>query len=217
MPGSDVLGARILDAAAEQLLRFGYAKTTLDAVARAAGVAKGTLYLRWRTREELFVAVLRQERTALLVDVAAQLPAGDPADLRTLLAAMVRAYQRRGLLTALLLRDADVLGGLTRAADARALSDTRFLGHLAALRERGLIDTERSLAEQATVVSSVFLGYFVTAPLMPAAFRIVDDSAADVVAETIQRMLARREPLTPIETAAMDAATRAFVAQEDSR
>jgi hypothetical protein len=52
---------------------------------------------------------------------------------------------------------------------------------------------------------------------MPAAFRVVDDSAADVVAETIQRMLARREPLTPTETAAMDAATRAFVAQEDSQ
>lgn len=210
----DALGARILDAAAGQLLRYGYAKTTLEAVARAAGVAKGTLYLRWRTREELFVAVLRQERAALLADVAAELATVEHADLRSLVAAMVRAYRRRGLLTALLLRDADVLGGLARAADDEGLTDTGMLAHLVALREQQLIDTVRPLAEQVTVLSAVFLGYFVTAPLMPQPFRI-DDSAADVVAETIQRMLGRRAPLTRAETAAMDAATRAFVTSEE--
>lgn len=209
----DALGTRILEAAAEELLRYGYAKTTLEAVARAAGVAKGTLYLRWRTREELFVAVLRQERASMLADVAAELETVEHADLRALLAAMVRAYRRRGLLTALLLRDADVLGGLTRATDAREVADTRFVGLLVDLRERGLVDAVRPLAEQVTVVSAVFLGYFVTAPLMPQRFRI-DDSAADVVAETVDRMLARREPLTRAETAAMDAAARAFVTRD---
>jgi len=43
---------RILDAAATLLLRWGFQKTTIDDIARLAGVAKGTIYLHWKTREE---------------------------------------------------------------------------------------------------------------------------------------------------------------------
>ena len=210
---SDVLGERILSAAADELVRYGYAKTTLDAVARAAGVAKGTLYLRWRTREDLFVAVLRRERAAMQAEILAELGTGR-ADLRTLLAAQVRASCRRDLMSALMLRDADVLGGLARAAEERGLSNTGFVGYLVALREQGLIDTERTLAEQVTVVSSMFIGYFAGAPMIPSSLR-VDGCAAEIVAETIHRMLARREPLTPAEAAAMDAVTRAYATPEE--
>ncbi len=49
---------RILDAAAELILRWGYRKTTIDDIARQAGVAKGTIYLHWKTREDLFMALL---------------------------------------------------------------------------------------------------------------------------------------------------------------
>ena len=209
----DALGERILEAAAEQLLRYGYAKTTLDAVARAAGVAKGTLYLRWRSREDLFVAVLRRERAAMQADIAAELGSG-AADLRTLVAAQVRASCRRNLMSALMLRDAEVLGGLASAAEDRGLSDTGFIGYLVTLREQGLIDTERSLAEQITVVSSMFIGYFTSRPMIPPSLR-ADGCAAEIVAETIHRMLARREPLTPTEVAALDATTRAYATHEE--
>ncbi|MBY6275247.1 MAG: TetR/AcrR family transcriptional regulator, partial [Symbiobacterium thermophilum] len=56
---------RILDAAAALVERYGYSRTTMDDVAREAGVAKGTLYLHWNTREELFGAVLRREQILL--------------------------------------------------------------------------------------------------------------------------------------------------------
>ena len=211
----DALGERILAAAAEQLTRYGYAKTTLDAVARAAGVAKGTLYLRWRTREDLFVAVLRRERAAMQAEIVAELGTG-PADLRSLLAAQVRASCRRHLMSALMLRDAEVLGGLARAAEERGLSNTGFVGYLMGLREQGLIDTERSLAEQVTVVSSMFIGYFASTPMIPPSLR-ADGCAAEIVAETIHRMLVRREPLTPAEEAALDAATRAYATSKEDR
>ncbi|MGI5126025.1 TetR/AcrR family transcriptional regulator [Pseudonocardia sp. CA-107938] len=203
-----MLGERILSAAADELVRYGYAKTTLDAVARAAGVAKGTLYLRWRTREDLFVAVLRRERAAMQAEILAEL-GDEPADLRALLVAQVRASCRRNLMSALMLRDADVLGGLARAAEERGLATSGFVGYLVALREQKLIDTERTLAEQATVVSSMFIGYFTSAPMIPSSLQ-VDGCAAELVAETIHRMLVRPEPLTPAEQAAMDATTRAY-------
>jgi len=39
---------RILDAASTLILRYGYHKTTIDDIAREAGVGKGTLYLHLR-------------------------------------------------------------------------------------------------------------------------------------------------------------------------
>src|SRR5260370_39497810 len=49
---------RILEAAATLLVRWGFRKTTIDDVAREAGVAKGTNYLHWRDKNELFLAAL---------------------------------------------------------------------------------------------------------------------------------------------------------------
>ena len=48
----------ILDTAAVLLVRWGYRKTTVDDVAREAGVAKGTIYLHWKDKNELFRAAL---------------------------------------------------------------------------------------------------------------------------------------------------------------
>ena len=69
---------RILDAAAELILRWGYNKTTIDDIARQAGVAKGTIYLHWKGREELFAALMLRERLALSDDLRERL-AADPA------------------------------------------------------------------------------------------------------------------------------------------
>src|SRR5262252_7385414 len=49
---------RILDAAATLLVRWGYRKTTIDDVAREAGVGKGTIYLHWKDKNELFRAAI---------------------------------------------------------------------------------------------------------------------------------------------------------------
>lgn len=206
----DERAERILDAAAGLLLRYGYGKTTIEDVARAAGVAKGTVYLRWRTREQLFVALLRRERAALLDAVREAVAAVDrPADTRLLLTEIVRAYQLRPLLTAVLMRDTAVLGALAGAAEGAPPGG--IVEHLAELRDQRLIDTERSLPEQVTVLSSVFLGYFMTQPLMPSEFRVPDDAAPGLLAETIHRALERAEPLSDLEVAALDTATRGFV------
>src|SRR4051812_4380723 len=67
----DVEGRRarvdaVLAAAADLIGRWGYDKTTIDDIARTAGIAKGTVYLHWKTKDEVFVAVLRRERVLLL-------------------------------------------------------------------------------------------------------------------------------------------------------
>jgi AcrR family transcriptional regulator len=54
---------RILEAAKALFVHYGYDKTTMNEIAEKAGVAKSTLYLRWKKKEELFEAlVLRESR-----------------------------------------------------------------------------------------------------------------------------------------------------------
>lgn len=51
----------IVAAALRMFAERGYAATKLEDVARAAGIAKGTVYLYFATKEDLFRAVVRQE------------------------------------------------------------------------------------------------------------------------------------------------------------
>jgi AcrR family transcriptional regulator len=55
----DARPAEILDAALDLFVERGYAATRLDDVARRAGVSKGTVYLYFDGKEELFKAVVR--------------------------------------------------------------------------------------------------------------------------------------------------------------
>jgi AcrR family transcriptional regulator len=63
---------RIVAAADSCFARFGVAKTTMDDVARAAGVSRPTVYRHFATRNDLLVAVVA-ERTRAQLDRAAAL------------------------------------------------------------------------------------------------------------------------------------------------
>jgi len=58
---SDARPAEILAAALSSFAEHGFAATRLDEVAARAGITKGTLYLYFRSKEELFKAVVRQQ------------------------------------------------------------------------------------------------------------------------------------------------------------
>lgn len=54
------IDARVLAAARRMFLEDGYAATKMDVVAKAAGVAKGTLYVRYPSKYGLFRAVVME-------------------------------------------------------------------------------------------------------------------------------------------------------------
>lgn len=65
----------LLDAALALFVEKGFAATRTDEVAQRAGVSKGTLYLYYPSKEELFKAVVRQSLSHLIaegLEVAAQ-------------------------------------------------------------------------------------------------------------------------------------------------
>ena len=57
---SDDTRERILEAAIQRFSRFGYRRTSLNDVAEEAGLARATVYLYWRRKEDLFVAGLER-------------------------------------------------------------------------------------------------------------------------------------------------------------
>ncbi len=52
---------RILDAALRLIVRYGYDKTTVSDIADEAAVSKGAIYLHWKSKDELFEALLVRE------------------------------------------------------------------------------------------------------------------------------------------------------------
>lgn len=56
----DARPQELLSAALDVFVEHGYAATKLENVARKAGVSKGTLYLYFKNKEELFKAVVRE-------------------------------------------------------------------------------------------------------------------------------------------------------------
>ncbi len=49
----------ILDAAETLLHKYGYSKTSLDDIAKEAGLGKGTIYYYFESKEEIFIAVAK--------------------------------------------------------------------------------------------------------------------------------------------------------------
>jgi AcrR family transcriptional regulator len=212
---TDANGERVLAAAADLLIRFGVDRTTLDDVARAAGVSKTTVYQRWGNRDALLLAVLQRERALQHRRIRDDVCATDgPVDLRHLVAAQVRAFQQGPLMAAILLLDREVLGRLTEAARHDPVPRHSSIALLERLRAGGLLRTDRTLPELVTVLSAVHHGYFATAPLMPDRLRLPGAAAPELLGDTVHRAFARAEPLTPAETAALDAAIRDHVTAE---
>ena len=70
---------RILEAATELFIQQGYRKTSIDEVARRAGVAKGTVYLYFKNKTELLVHAIALEKMRYVGDVMAILKQEMPA------------------------------------------------------------------------------------------------------------------------------------------
>ncbi|MGW0807402.1 helix-turn-helix domain-containing protein [Nonomuraea sp. NPDC002799] len=177
---------RILDAAAMLILSQGYDKTAIDEVARRAGVAKGTIYLHWKTRDDLFAALLRRERVLMLAGVRASGPA-TPGEL---FGEFARLLLGRPLLRAVLTGDSEVLGKLTRrkrVARSGLELGGDFDRYLAELVGLGAVRAEPG--DHVTVITSIVYGFLFLPDTLPEHVRLPDDRIAALVADTIEHAM----------------------------
>ncbi|MEJ2598659.1 MAG: TetR/AcrR family transcriptional regulator [Anaerolineales bacterium] len=194
---------RILDAAATLTLRWGYNKTTVDDISREAGVAKGTIYLHWKTRDELFEALIRRERLEVFKDIQRRVTT-DPEGwtLRGIVKHTALATMKRPLIKALFMGNQDIIGKMANSEMSTAAYTERLAGfkaYLELLREHGLVRTDLSLQDQVHVWSAAVAGFFFAEPLMPEEFSLSDETMADLMAEMVHRTLETDHPISPEE------------------
>ncbi|MFZ3033260.1 MAG: helix-turn-helix domain-containing protein [Parvibaculum sp.] len=65
--------ALILDSALELFRQYGYRRTSMEDIAQAANVAKGTLYIYFKSKDELFEALARRLAAQVEADITAAL------------------------------------------------------------------------------------------------------------------------------------------------
>jgi AcrR family transcriptional regulator len=84
----------LLDAALSLFVEKGFAATRSEEVARRAGVSKGTLYLYYPSKEELFKAVVRHNLVNLITE-GLELAAGFEGATSELLVTLMRIWWER--------------------------------------------------------------------------------------------------------------------------
>ena len=185
---------RILDAAAELMLRWGYNKTTIDDIARYAGVAKGTIYLHWKTREDLFMVLMRREYVRLMEDIQQRI-SGDPegGTLHGITKHSMLATMKSPLMKAVLLRDTDLLGEWTRkeyASPSYSAQIAQSLALIELLRSRGVVRDDIDVRRQVFMLDAITMGFLMIDQYMPDDFKYSDEEIVEMTAETVERVFA---------------------------
>ncbi len=168
---------RLFAAAVHMFSSHGYHATTVDAIAKRAGVAKGTFFVHFATKDAVVVELVRRQTTAARQARAAALSGGPVAALRaTTLALGEQAGGSRELSRAVL---AATLDNPVVASDADALFGTVLTEMMQDAREvewRRGVDPERV----ARGLMGVYLG---------AAFHFASSRSSDGMAALLEPLV----------------------------
>lgn len=183
---------RILDAAATLMVRWGYRKTTVDDVAREAGVAKGTIYLHWKDKNALFRAALIRAQQQANADVQQRIAADPEGGLphRLWTHAMLTAVANP-LLAAIMKGQTDIYQGLRDVFDPATL--LRFTddyeAYIVQLQQAGLIRADLPAPVIVFLTSALKVGIINTPELLGMEQTPSMEQLAEAVSDLIRRWL----------------------------
>lgn len=189
---------RILDTASDLLLRWGYRRIRIDEVARRAGVGKGTVYLHWRTREQMLGAVGSRE-TARMVDAVTAAMRADPGEVlpSLLMRRIFVEAMARPVLRAIYTQDTETVDALATDRSQKSMEGANFVGwreYLEIVHGHGLLRDGLRPAEVHYPLTATVFGFFAAEPLLPEELDLSLEEKADQLAATLQRAF---EPARP--------------------
>jgi AcrR family transcriptional regulator len=184
---------RILDAAMQLIVRFGFDKTTINDIARGAKIAKSTLYLRYKTRDELLRALLAREARAYVEDWLRRVLADpDGGTLSGLYRNALLALRENAFIMALYGRDQRVLGSLLQRPEMQGLVAQRMAisrVFLEQMQAAGMVRADVDIHTVAYVLNSLQYGFLKIHEIIPPEQAPPLHEAVAVVAEMLDRML----------------------------
>ncbi|KUH95944.1 transcriptional regulator [Mycobacterium sp. IS-1556] len=198
---------RILDTAKDLLLRWGYRRIRIDEVAKRSGVGKGTVYLHWRTREQLLSAVGTRE-TAEMVDAVVAAIRADPLQVmpHRLMRRVFMEAMHRPVLRAIYTQDTDTMDALVADSSQKAMGGANFAGwreYLSILDEHGLLGEGLTAQDVHYPLTASVFGFFAAEPMLPDELGLSLDEKADQLANMLRRAF---EPTRPPATKRVHAA-----------
>ncbi|MFG2136483.1 TetR/AcrR family transcriptional regulator [Streptomyces sp. NPDC048650] len=212
-------GARILEVAGELLVAWGYRRVTIDEIARRAKVGKGTVYLHWKTKDALLLAVVLDAKTQSLRRRLAHMRA-DPLEVlpSRMMCGLYLDYLGDPVLRAVQSGDSDVLGRLNdtakqELAELVAHGERILRRHLEVLRTHGLVRDDIDVRHQHYALTAVTVGFF-TLEALDAGPPVAPEARIDILAHTLRSTLEipafpEPDPAAPAAHRALTAATAA--------
>jgi AcrR family transcriptional regulator len=202
---------RILAVTRDLLLKRGVRGVTVAEIAARAHVGKGTVYLYWDTKEELFFSLLARDFLATIDEFTAVIQR-DPEVMRPhrLVPLIVRSCLDHPFVRAVQTGDVDTLGLLSEHPLTKKLLAAAGTGRtmhklLPLLRRYGLARTDWDLGDQTFALEAMIAGFFaIESGLLPKPEGAVDDSAA-VLAATTRALIEPDDPTDEVGRAATEA------------
>ena len=196
----DALGVerrgQIVEAAARLWLRDGFDATSVEAIARAAGLAKGTVYLYFPSKEALLAEAVRRYSLVPAMEELTRELAGAPFEeaIPRIARELWRRLREQAPLIALLLRELPQRPDTARAFFEQVVLPTNraFAGYLdAGVREGALRPLDSFVAARALV--GMLMIFVLTQELYGgrALAPLADDAITDTAAELFLRGVLR--------------------------
>ncbi len=193
MPDSDERQQQVLNAAAAVIARLGYDKTTMADIADEAGVSRGTVYLYFKGKEELFEALLYREwmqysRTWL--DLIESDPRG--GTMGGVYRATFRAINSRPLIASMIRRDRRVIGNYLRKKDnlfAWIQSGSLGADFIQALQAAGTVRRDIDPAMTAHIIDMLSYGHLTIEDYKPSDQCPPYEAVLEALADMVDRLL----------------------------
>lgn len=184
---------RILDAAAQLIIHYGYDKTSVSDIAAAAGISKGAIYLHFASKDDLFEALLFREVQRYADHWFVRIEA-DPqgGTIGGIYKAVLYALNQNPFMSAIVKQDPRVFGNylhkpnnLFASSQAPGLR-TEFLQ---AMQAAGVVRADINPQAMAHVMNMLSYGLVGVPTLKPAAALPPFDAVMETIAEMLDRML----------------------------
>lgn len=167
---NEVRSQRILEAASRLISHYGFDKTTMDDIAREAGVSKGALYLEWPSKDKLLDALLAHEMKRLLDDFLERVEA-DPqgGQIANLYRHALLALQKNALMSAMYTRDSRVLGAFVLRQDVERYTSRLMFGKeaVAQMQKAGLLRADIDPAVLTYLFTIIAMGFMSIETIVP--------------------------------------------------